>query len=297
VRVPPLLLSALAALILSASAAAATQPSIRVAAYYPWFPEGWTHAQMAPFTHFDPSLGFYDAGDPYVVERHVRAMKYGHFKAATYSWWGRGSQTDQRLAQHLAIGARRAFGFAVYYELEGYADPSVDELRADLEYIRDRYGPSPGYLKVNGRFVVFVYGDADDGAACEVAGRWQQANEGIGAYVVLRTFRGSLACSAQPDSWHSYSAHRYEFDLGAHAYTISPGFYFAKDSRPARRRNLRTWTRSVRRMSRSPAQFHYVISFNEWGEGTAVESASEWASRSGYGAYLDVLHAIPDRTP
>jgi hypothetical protein len=43
----------------------------------------------------------------------------------------------------------------------------------------------------------------------------------------------------------------------------------------------------------SPAQFHFVISFNEWGEGTAIESAVQWASPSGYGRYLDVLHAVP----
>ena len=45
-------------------------------------------------------------------------------------------------------------------------------------------------------------------------------------------------------------------------------------------------------MSRTPAQFHFVISFNEWGEGTAIESARQWASRSGYGQYLDVLHGV-----
>jgi hypothetical protein len=295
VRLRPLLLSALGALVLSASASAsaAPHPSLRIAAYYPWFPEGWTYAQMAPFTHYDPTLGFYDAGDPYVIDRHIRAMKWGHITAATYSWWGRGSQTDARLSQHLTIGARHQFAFAVYHELEGYSDPTVEELRADLEYLRDRYAASPGYLKLGGRLVVFAYGDADDGAGCEAAQRWEQANAGIGAYVVLRSFRGARACAHQPSAWHPYSANRYEFDLGRHAYSISPGFYFAKDNRPARKRHLRTWWRSVRRMARSPAQFHYVISFNEWGEGTAIESATEWASPSGYGAYLDVLHAVP----
>ena len=47
-------LTALAALVLAPSAGAAPYSSLRIAAYYPWFPEGWTHAQMAPFTHFRP---------------------------------------------------------------------------------------------------------------------------------------------------------------------------------------------------------------------------------------------------
>jgi len=34
-----------------------------------------------------------------------------------------------------------------------------------------------------------------------------------------------------------------------------------------------------------------VTTMNEWGEGTSVESASEWASASGYGTYLDMLRS------
>ena len=45
----------------------------------------------------------------------------------------------------------------------------------------------------------------------------------------------------------------------------------------------------------SGAQFQLVTTFNEWGEGTAVESAGEWASDSGFGVYLDILHDIPTR--
>lgn len=248
---------------------------------------------MDPFTHFRPSLGLYDAGDPVIVRRHIRAMLWGRIRAATYSWWGRGSQTDERLAPHLALAATTPFRFAVYYELEGYADPTVAEIRADLEYIKETYAPSPGYLRIGGRFVVFVYGDADDAAGCNVTARWGEANRGIGAYVVLRSFRGFRSCHSQPSGWHPYSAHRYEFDLRPYAYSISPGFYFAPDDQPRRRRSLAVWRRSVQRMVSSRAAFQYVISFNEWGEGTAVEPAREWPSRSGYGTYLDALHAIP----
>jgi hypothetical protein len=43
-------------------------------------------------------------------------------------------------------------------------------------------------------------------------------------------------------------------------------------------------------MVASGAPWQLVTTFNEWGEGTAVESAEEWASSSGYGDYLDALH-------
>ena len=287
--------TALAALLLAPAAGAAPFSSIRIAAYYPWFPEGWTHAQTDPFTHYKPSLGFYDAGSPAVIDRHIRAMKWGHITSATYSWWGQGSQTDGRFAAHLSAGAKRGFQWAIYHELEGYGDPSVESIRSDLEYIRDSYAASPGYLKLGGRPVVFVYGDKDDGTNCGAATRWATANQTVGAYLVLRTFKGYRACGATIDGWHPYSANKNEFDLFPFAYSISPGFYFAIDKRPMRRRSVRSWTRMVHRMADSPAQFHFVISFNEWGEGTAVESAVQWSSPSGYGRYLDVLHAVPPR--
>lgn len=294
-RLRLLLAAALAALLLAPAATAAPFSSIRIAAYYPWFPEGWVHAQMDPFTHYRPSLGFYDAGRPGVIDKHIRAMQWGHITAATYSWWGQGSQTDGRFAAHLSAGGKLGFQWAIYHELEGYGDPSIESIRADLEYIRDKYASSPGYLKLGGRPVVFVYGDKDDGRNCGAATRWATANQTVGAYLVMRSFQGYRACEASVDGWHPYAANKNEFDLFPFAYSISPGFYFAKDSRPARRRSVRSWTRMVRRMVDSPAQFHFVISYNEWGEGTAIESAVEWASRSGYGRYLDVLHAVPPR--
>jgi hypothetical protein len=45
--------------------------------------------------------------------------------------------------------------------------------------------------------------------------------------------------------------------------------------------------------SREPWQL--VTTFNEWGEGTAVEPAREWRSHSGFGKYLDALHRRPTR--
>jgi hypothetical protein len=50
-------------------------------------------------------------------------------------------------------------------------------------------------------------------------------------------------------------------------------------------------------MVASHEPWQLVTTFNEWGEGTAVESATEWASPSGYGAYLDALHNDGAVTP
>jgi hypothetical protein len=44
-------------------------------------------------------------------------------------------------------------------------------------------------------------------------------------------------------------------------------------------------------MVASEEPWQVITTFNEWGEGTAVESAAEWESQSGYGLYLDALHS------
>ena len=71
--------------------------------------------------------------------------------------------------------------------------------------------------------------------------------------------------------------------------SVSPGFWHRGEQRPRLARSVRRFARSVRRMVASRAPWQLVTTFNEWGEGTAVEPAREWRSRSGYGDYLDVL--------
>ena len=71
---------------------------------------------------------------------------------------------------------------------------------------------------------------------------------------------------------------------------VSPGFDEVRDGHAALTRDAPQWRRSLADMVASQAPWQLVISFNEWPEGTSVESAREWASQSGYGTYLDALH-------
>src|SRR5207248_11543938 len=62
------------------------------------------------------------------------------------------------------------------------------------------------------------------------------------------------------------------------------------EATPRLARDPATFTTSVQAMAASKAPWQLVTTFNEWGEGTSVESAQEWASSSGYGTYNDILH-------
>jgi hypothetical protein len=260
---------------------------IRAAFYYPWFPEAWRQAGMDPFTRYHPALGQYNGSSSSVLQAHLRAMRYAGMQAGIASWWGQGSRTDRRVRQLLDAAAGQQFRWSVYHEGEGQGDPTVGQLTADLTYLRDHYGSDPGFLRIDGRFVVFVYAQDHDG--CAMADRWKRANT-VRAYIVLKVFAGYRTCAAQPDGWHQYGPAKDASDQAPYSYSVSPGFWKATEGAPRLARDVEGWRRAVRAMAASRARFQLVTTFNEWGEGTSVEAAAEWASPSGMGRYLDVLH-------
>jgi len=262
---------------------------VRGAFYYGWFPELWAPGGVSPYTHYRPSLGAYSSGDPAILRRHVEAMRYGGLDVGIWSWWGIGDPTDVRLPTALGVARPTPFRWAIYHEREGFGDLDPEEIRRDLAYVLERYGSKPAYLRIDGRPVVFVY-SADD-HDCNVVDRWIRGNPG-GVYLVLKVFGGYRECALQPDGWHQYGA---DFATGINrqesfATTIMPGFWFVEQASSGLPRGLERWRATVREMTAARDPFQLVVSFNEWAEGTAVESAVEWESPSGYGAYLDVLH-------
>lgn len=271
----------------------AAQPEfpIRAAFYYAWYPEAWWRDPVFPYSRFHPTLDYYSAADARVVREHTDALLYAHLDAAIYSWWGVDGYppTDRRFWRYLAAARTTPLRWALYYEWEGYRDPSVEQLRADLEYIRDAYASQPAYLKVGGRFVVYVYGAGND--SCDTAARWRAANT-VGAYVVLKAFAGFRSCTAQPDAWHQYSAALPAYDLLPDSFMVAPGFDERTETAARLPRDVTRWREDVTAMLASDARWQLVLTFNEWPEGTSVESAREWETPSGYGAYLDVLHEL-----
>ena len=265
-----------------------SQPSfpIRAAFYYPWFPEAWDQSGINPYTNYHPSLGFYNGADLNIIKHHIADMQYGNIQTGIASWWGQGSQTDGKVNTLLSAAAGTSFRWGLYYEAEGSSNPSASQITSDLTYIKNHYASNPTFWRINGRFVVFVYGDPGDG--CGMADRWKQANT-VNAYVVLKVFPGFDKCTNQPDNWHQYSPAVDTSRQAGYSYSIAAGFWKVGTSvRLAR--DLSRWTADVKAMVASKENFQLVTTFNEWGEGTAIESAQEWTSSSGYGAYLDALH-------
>jgi len=263
---------------------------------YPWFPEAWRQGGISPATHYNPTLGYYDSVG--VMAKHVQALLYGGFQFDVSSWWGQSSYEDARLSNLLGAAHGTSLKIAPYYEAEGNGinnvtgspNPTSAQITSDLNYLASHYIADPNYLWIAGKPALFVYGDASDN--CSTADRWAAANAAAATrfYVVLKVFSGYAACATQPDNWHQYGPASAEDSQGAHSFSISPGFYKYNESSPRLSRNLTRWVTNINDMNCSRAAFRLVTTFNEWGEGTSVESASQWASTSGWGSYLDALH-------
>lgn len=256
---------------------------IRAAFYYPWY-------TSTPRSRFRPTPTPYDVEDPAFLAHQVKVMRYAGMNAGI-AHWGMNYLEDQRFPKLLRAADGTAFRWSIQYEPEGRTDgtqPTVAKIRGDLQYIKSKYGADRNFLRVGGKPVIFVWTEASDG--CAMAQRWRDANATVGFYVVLKRFTGYLSCAAQPNSWHQYAPAHRASDVRPHAYSISPGFYSLWESTPRLGRDINAFATAVQQMVASRANWQLVTTFNEWGEGTAIESAYEWRSASGSGAYVDTLH-------
>ncbi len=261
---------------------------LRAAFYYPWYPQTWSVS--GEYVAYNVELGYYSSDDPSVIDQHIDDMNYAKIDVAIASWWGIGAQSeDNRIPMLLnrTLDSGSDLRWAVYYEKEGFGDPSVDDLKTHLAYLKENYTGHDAYAHIDGKPVIFVY-NADDGD-CEVAERWAAATNGEW-YVNLKVFGGYRECGHQPDSWHQYGPASPAQQHGGYSYGISPGFWRADEASPRLVRDPERWYQNVRDMVASGEPWQLIQTFNEWGEGTAIERCLDWSSDTDYGIYLDALH-------
>jgi hypothetical protein len=273
------------------SAGAAPQASLtlpaRGAFYYPWFPETWTVGGRHVFYH--PTLGYYNSSTQAVVDEHISALDYAHVDVGIASWWGVDTHSESTripLLLNRTVSLESPLTWTLYYEQEGEpTNPTVGQIQSDLAYVGANYATKPSYAHINGKPLIFVWTVND---SCEVADRWRQASGGAW-YVVIKLFSGFRDCPTQPDGWHQYGPSTAQHDHSGYSFVISPGFWRADEPAPRLPRDLARWQQNVSNMVTSQAPWQLVTTFNEWGEGTAVEHATEW-SLPPHGQYIEALH-------
>jgi len=239
-------------------------------------------------SRFSPSLGSYRSDTPAVLAEHVKAFEYGKLRAGIVSWDGPGTLNDERFQKLLDASNRSTVRWALYYEPEVEGDPDVATLQAHIDYVLSRYGGHPNFLRLEGRFVMFVRTDGSDD--CATVQKWLEANATGQAFLVPKVFSNYRDCAGQPDSWHQHGSSTAESSQTPYSFSISPGYWSTSESAPRLSYDASRWAGQVQQLRDSNADFQLVASFNDWHDGNAVESAVEWESESGFGVYLDVLH-------
>ena len=273
--------------------------------YYAWYPNNW--APNGYHVTYHPTFGYYDNNDRDLINHHIDELEYGNVDVVIASWWG--LDNDNRKPRDWAIKKcmeetdRRAeegetdLKWAIYYELEASYNEPMDTIRADLNYLMDRYvNAHECYAHIDGKPVIFVYSKGSEDNTEAFMKKWADAVDGKW-YYVLKVFGGYKDMKYQPSSWHQYGPstriHRHEDSARQLvSINISPGFKHADPNKTTflERADEALWTDLVKEMVGSEVDWQLVTSYNEWGEGTSVESALEWQTESGFGMYLDVLH-------
>mmetsp|Transcript_7367 Transcript_7367/g.10749 ORF Transcript_7367/g.10749 Transcript_7367/m.10749 type:complete len:290 (-) Transcript_7367:3-872(-) len=266
---------------------------LRGAFYYAWYPETWTVNGESVF--YRPTLGNeYSNNDPVVQKAHVDALDYIHVDVAIVSWWGMDQKLDRaRITNLLDKSVATNVKWSVYHEMERHENQSPQGIRGDLDYLRKWFAWHPSWAHIDGRAVIFVYNEG----SCDVSKRWSQANSNQEWYVVLKTFPGYKDCDVQPDHWHEYGPAFDVVHVKQQSFAVSPGFWRADEEKPRLPRlSESVFRNNVRDMVESNEDWQLITTFNEWGEGTAVESAYDWfGAKDNYGIYMEALHEIHHR--
>lgn len=266
------------------SAAVTAAAPVRAAFYYPWFPETEHWA-----THYTPSLGKYDSSVRSLVDTQVSQARYAGLDAFISSYWGRNTKTAQRLPLLLDAARGQDFHIAPYYEPESQASPpTAAALQADFDSL-SALADDSAWLRVGGKPVLFTYNTGREGT-CAGLDRILSASGGR-FYINAKVFAGYTSCASQPDSWHQYGPAAAYDQQGTLSATVSPGFYKYNESEARLPRQLARFQTDLARQTASGAQWQLVTTFNEWGEGTSVEPATQWSSPSGMGDYLDAMRS------
>jgi len=246
---------------------------------------------------FDPANELYSSNNDGTIYWQLRKLAEAKQEVAIASWWGQNHKTDTNFRHIIKDVMNRPdnpypnLRWALYHECEGNTcngttNPSVSQLVTELNYIAANYVSEPGYLRVNDKPVIFVYGDGTDGGSANtncsdtsdtsMTHRWKLANNQATTrfYIVLKVFGGFAGDPCQPDSWHQYAPAVRSDSQGSYAFMVSPGFWL--DGNPVRLpRDLTAFRSAVSQMTASSATWRLTETWNEIGEGTGVEPAEQ----------------------
>jgi len=223
--------------------------------------------------------------DSRAVGRHLSALAWARADAAIIPW-SPGSPADRKLGVVLAgIAATHAHVRAV-----ALLDRPQGSEALQVGRLETTRAMSPGYLRIGSRPAVFIAPANRALRTCERARRWRAAARSF--WLAQATFAGYLRCRSAADAWFQDEPDA-RTARASGTFLIRPGFWPNGSTAPALSRSPNAWEHSIEQMNASGAPLQLIDSLNDWARGTAIEASASWPSASGFGSYLDALHALP----
>ena len=287
--------------------ALAGDPPLVLAFYYAWYDQNtWTSGLSA-----DQPSQPYISSEPKTIERHVSQAQAAGIDALVQSWYGpqeTNNQTETNFRVLLDVAAAKGFHAAVDFETASPFFPDRESVIDALRHLLTVHAQHPGYLRFEGKPVIFFWRQQRYSVADWVEIRAQLdpgrntlwIAEGVDiSYQAVFDGHHLYSIAWSPDVEHTLTdwgsrVRRYESQNGADRLwvaTTMPGYDDTRTDRAdafavGRRSGdyyRETWAAALA----SQPDWVIITSFNEWVEGTMIEPSQ------GYGSlYLDLTHEL-----
>jgi hypothetical protein len=224
------------------------------------------------------------------VSSHLAALAWARADAAIVRWNGKGTGSDRAFAEVLA----KIVSTHAHVRAAPLIDRAPGNARAQVHALARLRVKSPGYLRIRSRPALFVALVDRSSRSCAQARRWRAAARGL--WLAQAAFPGSASCRSAANAWFR-DAPAARMARASGSFLIRPGYWTKRARTPKVSRSLAAWQRSIQRMVASRQPLQMIDSLNDWAHGSAIETSPKWASASGFGLYLDALHAAPPAVP
>ncbi len=297
----PILMAAALVALGGATAAAADTPVL--AFYYPWYsPDNFSRTVM-----WDVPVSPYESDQRSTVERQVRQAREAGITGFISSWFGQGNRTDKNFATLLEVSRGTGFASTIYFETGSEGLSSQQQIVAALRYVMSTYGSHPNFARIGAKPAIFFWSPSSAGSLdtwrsirsqVDPSGGWHWNVETDRPEQWLDVFDGVhlfSAASWAADATASYKSLKSKVEAAAArtgkpkawAAGVAPGWDNTRQDNPTRvqiaRENGGYYSRRWEAALASNPDLITVTSWNEWGEGTAIEPGTSYGD-----LYLDL---------
>jgi glycoprotein endo-alpha-1,2-mannosidase len=255
-------------------------------------------------SNFYPRNGCYSSNDPETLTRHCFEIRLAGAGVICISWWGEGSFSDRAVPRILETAA--SHGLKVNFHIEPFEGRTADSVRESIVYIIDEYSDHPAFYRTDRfgerpLFYIFETFAIDTDS-------WRELLVPEGRRTIRGTEHDAIVIALIKEHEHLDQVIGCGFD-GCYTYYVSDGYTWAADTRNwediagwavennmlfvpcigpgyndtrirpwngdnVRDRNRGEYFKAMLSVTmRVQPPFVGVSSFNQWHEGTQIESA------------------------